>query len=38
VDFGAVLVHIFHGAKRAHYALEDLWNDAPRVPITPAPA
>jgi ribosome-associated protein len=32
VDFGSVLVHIFHASKRHHYALEDLWNDAPRLP------
>ena len=38
VDFGAVLVHIFHAAKRAHYALEDLWNDAPRIETPPHPA
>ena len=31
VDYGGVLVHIFHTEKRAYYALEDLWGDAPRV-------
>ena len=31
LDFGDVVVHIFHAEKRAFYALEDLWNDAPRI-------
>jgi ribosome-associated protein len=31
LDYGQVLVHIFHGEKRAYYSLEDLWGDAPRV-------
>jgi ribosome-associated protein len=31
LDFGDVIVHIFQAEKRAFYALEDLWSDAPRV-------
>lgn len=31
LDYGDVVVHIFHSDKRAMYALEDLWSDAPRV-------
>lgn len=31
VDYGDVLVHIFAAEKREYYALEDLWNDAPRL-------
>ena len=31
LDFGDVVVHIFHADKRAWYALEDLWSDAVRV-------
>ncbi len=31
LDFGDVIIHIFHGEKRSFYALEDLWNDAPRL-------
>lgn len=33
VDYGDVLVHIFHQEKRAFYALEDLWSDAPRLAL-----
>ena len=32
-DFGDVIVHVFHESKRQHYALEDLWSDAPRIPL-----
>jgi ribosome-associated protein len=35
-DFGDVIVHVFHESKRQHYALEDLWNDAPRLAIPEA--
>lgn len=31
VDYGSVMVHIFHESKRSHYGLEDLWSDAPLV-------
>ena len=29
IDYGEVMLHIFHEQKRGHYALEDLWSDAP---------
>jgi ribosome-associated protein len=32
-DFGVVIVHIFHEAKRPQYALEHLWGDAPRLAL-----
>lgn len=32
LDFGDIMVHVFGGEDtRQFYALEDLWNDAPRV-------
>ncbi len=31
LDFGDVVVHVFHQEERGHYDLEGLWADAPRV-------
>ena len=31
VDYGSVIVHIFHAEKRHVYGLEDLWNDARKI-------
>jgi ribosome-associated protein len=33
MDYGDVVVHIFDEQTRAFYALEKLWNDAPRIPL-----
>ncbi len=33
MDFGDVIVHIFHQDTRGYYDLESLWIDAPRVPV-----
>jgi ribosome-associated protein len=33
VDYGEVMLHIFHQDKRGLYALEDLWSDARQVPL-----
>ncbi|MGE3153476.1 MAG: ribosome silencing factor [Nitrospiraceae bacterium] len=33
MDFGDVVVHIFHSAVREHYGLERLWSDAKRIRI-----
>ena len=31
IDYGAVIVHIFLGAKREFYGIENLWRDAPHL-------
>ncbi len=36
IDYGDVMVHVFHEQKRHVYALEDLWSDAPQVPVLQA--
>jgi ribosome-associated protein len=36
IDYGDVMFHIFHDQKRNVYALEDLWSDAPQVPVLPS--
>jgi ribosome-associated protein len=33
LDFGDVIVHVFHEEDRAFYALERLWRDCPVVPL-----
>ena len=33
IDYLSVLVHIFNQDKRAFYALEELWGDAPRLEL-----
>ncbi len=35
MDFGSVLVHIFHPELRQRYALEQLWGDAKHLPAQP---
>ena len=37
LDFGDVVVHVFHEDERQHYDLEGLWADAPRTRIKDAP-
>jgi ribosome-associated protein len=43
LDFGDLVVHVFHEQERVYYGLERLWKDCPVVPIdmpehaTPAP-
>jgi ribosome-associated protein len=31
VDYGSIVVHVFSRAAREHFALENLWGDAPRL-------
>lgn len=33
LDYGHVLIHIFHGPVRSFYDLEGLWADARQVPV-----
>jgi ribosome-associated protein len=34
LDFGDLVVHVFHEEDRMYYSLERLWKDCPVVPIT----
>ena len=39
LDFGDLVVHVFHEQERVYYGLERLWKDCPVVPLDiPAPA
>ena len=38
LDFGDLIVHVFHEEDRMYYSLERLWKDCPVVPITLANA
>lgn len=33
LDFGDLVVHVFHSEERVYYGLERLWRDCPVVPI-----
>jgi ribosome-associated protein len=38
LDFGDLVVHVFHEQERVYYGLERLWKDCPLVPVElPAP-
>jgi ribosome-associated protein len=37
LDYNDVIVHIFHHEIRAHYDLEGLWHDAPRLDLSQPP-
>lgn len=37
LDFGDLVVHVFHEEERMYYGLERLWKDCPVVPIDAAP-
>lgn len=36
LDYGDIVVHVFHEDARAFYGLDALWSEAPRIPV-PAP-
>jgi len=38
LDFGDLVVHVFHEEERLYYSLERLWKDCPVVPIAVAAA
>ena len=38
VDFGDIVVHVFHEEDRAYYSLERLWKDCPVLPLSVATA
>lgn len=33
IDFGDLVVHVFHEEERVYYGLERLWKDCPVVPV-----
>ena len=35
LDFGDLVVHVFHREERMYYGLERLWRDCPAIPVTP---
>ena len=37
MDYGDIVIHIFHQSKREFYSLEDLWSDAPRIDFVDQP-
>lgn len=34
LDFGDLVVHVFHEDERTYYGLERLWKDCPVIPVT----
>lgn len=36
LDFGDLLVHVFHDEERLYYGLERIWRDAPEIVLEPA--
>ena len=35
LDFGDLVVHVFHREERLYYGLERLWSDCPALPVAP---
>jgi ribosome-associated protein len=33
IDFGEIIVHVFHDEDRQYYSLERLWADCPTIPL-----
>lgn len=38
LDFGDIIVHVFHQEERSFYDLERLWKDCPAIPLRAAAA
>ena len=38
LDFGDIIVHVFHEEDRMYYSLERLWKDCPAIPLDVAGA
>jgi ribosome-associated protein len=38
LDFGDLVVHVFHEEDRMYYSLERLWKDCPAIPIATSAA
>ena len=38
LDYGDVVIHVFHEDTRAFYDLDKIWADAPRIPVPPPAA
>jgi ribosome-associated protein len=38
IDFGDLVVHVFHEEDRMYYSLERLWKDCPVIPLQLQPA
>ena len=34
IDFGDLIVHVFHDEERTYYSLERLWRDCPVIPVS----
>ena len=34
LDFGDLIVHVFHDEERTYYSLERLWRDCPVIPVS----
>ena len=38
IDYGYVILHVFHESARQFYDLDGLWSDAPRLPLPDQPS
>jgi ribosome-associated protein len=38
IDYGEIVVHVFHQEARQYFGLDGLWKDCPEIPFEEAPA